>query len=215
MRKINEYRHIVWDFNGTLIDDLDIGIEIQKIMMHERGIPPITREKYLDSFDFPMRDWYKKNGYDVGEYDKLAGIWSALYDERVEKCALPKGAKELLDAIRDVGIGQSIVSASHTVPLFRSIERLGIGEYFDNVYGLQNNLAHGKAHLCARLLDDTGISGGDMLLIGDTTQDFLTAQTLGSDCALVACGHQSFSRLKAVNDCTFEDLAQLRYMLFD
>ena len=214
MKKINEYKHIVWDFNGTLINDLDIGIKIQEIMMTDRGIPVLTRQRYLETMDFPIRDWYEKIGYDISDYENLAQIWNDYYDEQVKICGLNAGARELLDSVKRRGIGQSIISASHTRPLFHLTEKLGIREYFDFIYGLDNQLAFGKAHLCERLVRDTGISGSDMLLIGDTTQDFLTAKTLGGDCALVACGHQSFSRLEATSADTFENLAALHRTLF-
>jgi len=215
MKRIDAYRHILWDFNGTLIDDLDIGVEIQRVMLAERGLPELTRERYLATFDFPIRSWYEYLGYDVSAYAQLAAVWTARYEARALSCGLVPGAGELLKEIHGMGVCQSILSAANREQLLFLTDALGIRGYFTHIYGLDNSLAHGKAQLCGRILEETGCPGEEMLLIGDTTQDYQTAYALGCDCALVACGHQSMQRLKEKAPGVFADFAALRRTLMD
>lgn len=214
MKQLKNYAHIIWDFNGTLINDLDLGIELQRIMLEEAGKKAPSREFYLDTFDFPIIDWYERLGHDISKYSQLADIWNNLYYEKADSCPLNEGIADLLAAISAAKIPQSILSASNMVLLGRLLSALGIAKYFDHVYASENNLAEGKLHLCRRLKEEIGLPGEKMLLIGDTTQDFLTAEKIGCDCALVALGHQSYSRLQKVTSSVFADFSELSHCLF-
>ena len=214
MKKADEYQYVLWDFNGTLIDDLDVGLEIQNIMLAERHLPPLDKTRYLESFDFPIREWYRYLGYDVGQYEQLANVWGSLYDQMVAGCPLHQGALSLLKRLNQAGKRQSVLSASYQKQLDMLIQLHGLNRYFEHIYGLDNNLAGGKQALGAQVKAQLDCSAQAILLIGDTTQDFLTAQCIGCDCALVAVGHQDQGRLSAVCDSVFESFAALEQALF-
>ncbi|MBQ6533170.1 MAG: HAD family hydrolase, partial [Solobacterium sp.] len=56
---------VIWDYNGTILDDLDICLQIENEMLKERRMPawPVDRETYLDHFGFPVIDYYYYIGY--------------------------------------------------------------------------------------------------------------------------------------------------------
>ncbi len=208
------YLHVIWDFNGTIIDDLGIGLRIQQVMLSERGLPAPTLERYLDTFDFPIRDWYAGLGYDVSRYEDLAQVWGGLYDRAALSCGLNAGVRELLEAFEAAEIEQSVLSASHRPQLLFLLKRLGVLEFFGHVAGLENNLADGKMHLGRELIERTGLLPEKTLLIGDTTQDLLAANAIGCDHALVAMGHQSKARLLKATPHVYSSFAELKEALF-
>lgn len=56
---------IIWDWNGTLFNDIDICIESINLLLFERGIDQIDKKRYLEVFDFPVRDYYERIGFDL------------------------------------------------------------------------------------------------------------------------------------------------------
>ena len=55
---------IIWDWNGTLLDDLDLSLESVNILLEERNLPALSVEKYKDIFCFPIVVYYVKAGFD-------------------------------------------------------------------------------------------------------------------------------------------------------
>lgn len=54
-------QYILWDWNGTLLDDVQIALDTNNEIFPQFGLPPLgTLEDYLRVFDFPIRDYYKK-----------------------------------------------------------------------------------------------------------------------------------------------------------
>ena len=58
------YKTIIWDWNGTLLNDLDLSVDSVNILLKERNLPTLTVEKYKDIFGFPVIDYYVKAGFD-------------------------------------------------------------------------------------------------------------------------------------------------------
>ncbi len=206
MRKLCDYSHILWDLNGTLLDDLDVGLAVQKVMLAERGLPELTRERYLATFDFPIKNWYAYLGYDIDTYDELAVIWADTYARMVKSAPIGRGVLPLMDAIDKAGVGQSVFTAGERTMAVKLLTQMGIENRFAHIFALDDHLAHTKLSLCEKVKETLA---GPYLLIGDTTQDFLSAQALSCDCALVACGHQSKQTLKNTGAPVFANIEDL------
>lgn len=187
----------MWDFNGTIFDDADAGIDAVNKMLKERGLEPIpSRERYKQIFDFPIEEYYSSLGFDFERepYEVLAPIWVALYNENAEKAGLCEGVRETMEKVRDLGVEQSVLSACEIGMLKRYLKKLGVDIYISEVMGLDNIHARSKlalAHDWLRKNPDARV-----LMIGDTTHDFETAEALGADCLLYSGGHQSREKLE-------------------
>ena len=60
-----KYKRVIWDWNGTLLDDFDISIDAINEMFEERGMPKFKdKEDYLKHFCFPIEKYYKNVGFD-------------------------------------------------------------------------------------------------------------------------------------------------------
>jgi phosphoglycolate phosphatase len=211
----NGYKHIIWDWNGTLLDDIDLSVGLINDLLGERDRPLLTLSTYRDIFNFPVVDFYRKAGFD---FDKEQFACVALdfcnrYEERLDECKLQSGAIEILDYCCGVGIGQSVLSSTEQGILNGMIAYYGVEKYFDHVIGQTNHHANGKLGSGNNLLERTKLALVDVLLVGDTTYDAYVAQTLKIDSVLVSTGHQSVGLLTASSSPTIHRLLDLRPLI--
>ncbi len=220
MRKIMKYTHIIWDFNGTLFQDIDAGIESVNTMLRERSLPEIPSvEAYREVFRFPVIDYYRDVGFDFDAepFDVLAPIWIDLYNKNSADAPLQVGAIDALEEFRRLGVAQILLSATEINMLTGQITSLGIREYFDEVLGLDNIHANSKKAIAVDWAKRNPTA--HPLFIGDSLHDAEVAVAAGADCVLVANGHQSRARLAPcgfpVYDSLIELLNELKKVAFE
>jgi phosphoglycolate phosphatase len=206
-----KYKHIIWDWNGTLLDDAWLCVEVLNRILTAHGMKNTTLSEYQEHFDFPVINYYMKLGFDfcVIGFDEIAGQYIKDYESQLGRCRLRKGAAGIIEKFRDRGFCQSVLSASHLSSLNSAIEMFGLKGEFENVAGLDDYYAHSKVNIGKKLLKALDTSPGNILLIGDTMHDYEVARQLGANCVLLPAGHQSKQRLvscgaKVRN--TFKDL---------
>ncbi len=208
---MKSYDHIIWDFNGTLLDDVQTGISSVNRLLTERGLKPIPDVEYYRSvFRFPIIDYYRSLGFDFERepYEELAPKWVALYLEYVKSATLYEDVKATLEYLRERKIAQIILSATELQMLCGQVEELGIREYFEEILGLDNIHAGSKLALAFDWRERH--KGARALLVGDTDHDVETAKALGADCVLVARGHQSKEYLMTLGVPVLDDLSELK-----
>ena len=200
---------IIWDWNGTLFDDVSTGPSILNRMLAKREKPPLRDlDHYREIFQFPVENYYRAAGLDFSSesFESMAADYIALYPIESQSCGLAEGAKEALEAFRQAGFGQNILSASEQGLLEIQLAKLGIGEYFSHVIGQEDGYAVGKTERGLQWLREEGIPPADCVLIGDTDHDAQTAKKLGCRCVLLACGHQSRERLQRTGAVVVDSL---------
>jgi len=197
IKKICNYKHIIWDWNGTLINDVWLVVEIMNKMLEKRNLPGIDSEKYKEIFDFPVTKYYLKLGFDFSResFEELTVEFISEYYQCFNECKLYDGVEEVLKKIRDSGIPQSILSASKENVLIEKIKHYGIDKYFYRIMGLENHYAESKAEKGKKWIAELNLNPQDVLLIGDTIHDYDVSKHIGCDCLLVANGHHSYERL--------------------
>ena len=195
--KKTAYTHIVWDFNGTIYDDVDACIKSANRLLGAHGLPLVTSvEQYRSLFGFPIQEYYARMGFDFEKtpYADLAPEWMGYYFEYSKDSTTYPEIPEVLDALHEKGMGQWILSATEVNMLRGQLEGLGILSRFDGFLGLDNIHAKSKK--------DIGVAwkkaNPDIcaLMIGDTDHDAEVAEAMGVDCVLVASGHQNRSKLE-------------------
>lgn len=206
---MTSYRHVIWDWNGTLVDDIDCVVGAMGALLERRSLPPLTHERYRDVFDFPVRVYYEAVGLDLaGEsFDALAEEWVAEFLERWPAAGLRTGAREVLAHIEAAGISQSVLSAAENALLAEQAEHFGLSGRFSALVGIDDHHAESKVEHGRRWLEALPIAPADVLLVGDTTHDVEVARALGVDVVLIEGGHQSRRRLEATGTPVVEDLA--------
>ena len=191
-----KYTHLIWDFNGTIFNDVEAGIISVNKMLSDRGLDVIPSvEHYRSIFDFPIEDYYRGLGFDFERepYEVLAPIWVALYNENAENSQLCYGVIEAMSRARELGVEQLVLSACELQMLNHYLNKLGASQYLGEVIGLDN--IHARSKIAEALEWRSRNPHARALMIGDTTHDFETAKALGADCVLFARGHQSREKL--------------------
>ena len=195
---MKHYTHLIWDFNGTLYNDVAESIESANDLLSAHGLPTVQSvEAYRALFGFPIVDYYRRMGFDFEKtpYSALAVEWVAYYMERSKKSALYPDVPAALARAKEAGLSQLILSATQREMLRGQVDALGILPFFDDLLGLENIHAHSK--------EEIGKSwrakhpNARPLLIGDTEHDAEVAAAMDADCILLTCGHRPKSVLQA------------------
>lgn len=207
---------LIWDWNGTLLDDVALCGELINEMLTLHGYAPLGGlDNYREVFCFPIEAYYKKAGFDFTRhpFDKLAAVYISLYAPRSEQCPLQSHAAEVLAALKARGVRQMILSASPLPVLRAQVSQRGIDTYFDTLLGLDDPLAKSKVALGQAWLRQSSLAPADALLVGDSVHDFEVAQALGARCVLYSGGHQPHAVLEATGAPVIRDLRELLALL--
>ncbi len=186
------YDRVLWDFNGTLYDDVALCLDSVNLLLAHRGLPKLKNEDaYRAVFCFPVQTYYERIGLpSTGDaFTKIAHEWVEMYRAR-EKMVLPRrGAENALKQLMLWGIPQGILSATEQRMLEEQIKDVGLGAYFDTILGRSDIYATDKSTIAARYAESH--PGERVLMVGDTVHDFETAEAGGFDCILIEGGHQN------------------------
>ncbi len=192
-----KYTAVLWDFNGTIVDDVSLGICAVNKMLEKRNLPTLRSvEDYHRFFRFPVKEYYRLIGFDFQKepYEDLAVEWVLHYTAGESTLRLNDGFLDVWQYLKNAGIRQIILSSSETEMLHRQISLLGLDGKFDQILGMEDIYAGGKIEMAKRHL---GTDASHAVLIGDTSHDADTATTIGADCILYSGGHGSRESIAA------------------
>lgn len=193
---LKDKKHIIWDWNGTLLDDLNTAVVAISKILARKNLPALTVERYRDIFGFPIKSYYEKLGLETGD-DRMTTLSTEFhrnYDEEFNSCRLHSGVLSFLNEAKSMQLSQSILSAAQQEWLLKQLHHFGIRDYFDHVFGLTDFLAHSKLERGHQLIKQSGIDPALTIMIGDTDHDVEVARELGIDVVIYADGHQSSHR---------------------
>lgn len=211
MVDLKKYTHIIWDWNGTLLDDAWLCVDVMNGMLAERGLPLKTVEEYRELFDFPVKDYYEKLGYDfdLEPFDKVGLEFIEKYNQRHFEADLHPETTTILELFKNSNYAQSILSAREHNELLAETKKLGVNLYFEKIRGLDDHYAHSKTSLGLQLISGMEVPGTEILFIGDTRHDAEVAAEMGVDCLLVSNGHHSKERLLELGLPVINNLGEL------
>jgi phosphoglycolate phosphatase len=211
VKSMRKYDAVIWDWNGTLLDDVDLVVRIVNELFTEYGVPSLTPCRYKQIFDFPVRLYYERAGLDFSKHDfrQVSEKFCARFEERVYTARLFSGVPRILETLRQAGVRQFILSGTEQQALHRMVGRYGLAALFDTARGLDDHLAAGKVDAGHDLVDRYQIETGRAVMIGDTAHDAEVARELGMECLLVASGHHSPERLSGLGFPVFDSLSAL------
>ena len=190
-------KRIIWDWNGTLLDDVDLSFQcINRLLVNNDLKPLSSLEAYRNVFDFPIQSYYEKVGFDFSKksYATLAQSYMADYQEKSYSCHLTDMAVSTLALARELGYSQTILSASKKEYLDAQVQQYSIEEYVDGVLGIQDIYANSKQKLAQSFVEGCN-QKDEIWFVGDSIHDYEVAHSVGAHCILVTSGHQSRDRL--------------------
>ncbi len=201
------YTHIFWDWNGTLIDDLDCSMKAVNCILAKRGRKPITKEQYYEYIETPIKRFYD-HLFDFTDITMEDIIVEFNYFYRQNICDFPlmDGAAEVIAELDKSGVKQMILSSSSNEMIVPYAKKTGVFDYFDHILGSSDNLVLSKIERAVNFIEENRLSPENCVLIGDTLHDFDTAQAIGCDCILIPKGHQSKVDLLTTGAAVVEDI---------
>lgn len=207
---------VIWDWNGTLLDDIEISMEaLNQLLLKEQLPEVLDQEEYRRYFQFPVIEYYKKVGFDFDKtpFSVLAKDYMDYYQPRSLACHLHRDVKETLQLMEQKGVHQYLLSASDLGFLKEQLAQYDITAYFKDIKGLDNIHAHSKAALAKEFVDGSGFDKSTTLFIGDSVHDSEVAAFAGCQCLLIADGHEHKEKLQNTGCPTVDTMKQAQEWL--
>ncbi len=208
-------RHLIWDWNGTLLDDRWLCIDVVNAMLEARRLPAIDPIVYRREFTFPVEDYYRAIGFDLQResFTALSGEFHLGYEAGRNRCRLRDGARTLVEQLARRDWTQSVLSGYRHDRLTEVLVRYRLHRHFGHVHGLDDLHARSKLDIGRRqadaLLATGSLTPDDIIVVGDTLHDAEVADHLGVRCVLVDGGHQARNRLESSGHPVVSGLASL------
>ena len=206
---------IIWDWNGTLLDDLDLSLESVNVLLKERNIPTLSIEKYKDIFGFPVVDYYVKAGFDFEKeaFEVPAKQYVKLYAAGASELKLFPDVVDTLTFFKENNYRQIVLSAMKDDNLKLMIHNAEISHFFDGIFGIKDNYAREKVSLGKQVVEYLKLNPAECLMIGDTLHDAEVSEQCGFNCILFSGGHVSKQRLETKEKKIINSLSELKQIL--
>ena len=205
-------KYVIFDFNGTVLDDVDVCIKAENRTIEHFKLdrPPLTKEEYLRIFTFPVKDYYERVGFDWSKnsYEEVGQYWFGWYRALRDEYRIYDGVVEMLEKNHEHGHLNILLSASSLVELKKQLDELDIARYFDEVLGRGDIYAGSKLDVALEWIKDKDPK--ECLMIGDSLHDLEVAKAMGVECVLVAKGHQDRETLVRNHDRVVDDIREVQ-----
>jgi phosphoglycolate phosphatase-like HAD superfamily hydrolase len=188
--------HLVWDWNGTLLDDLTLVVAATNTSLARVGGPAITADEHRRDFRRPISAYYEHvlgRALQPGEFDLLDDAFHDAYRHGLPGCALTHDA---LVAMAVWSGTQSLLSMYHHVDLVPAVTSRGLFDRMARVDGLRGPAGGPKAPHLAEHLSALGLDGRECVLIGDSVDDATAAVELGARVVLYDGGFTHGDQLR-------------------
>lgn len=204
---------VIWDWNGTLLNDVDVCIDSMNTMLKIRNMPLLTEDFYKNIFDFPIINYYEKLGFNfkTESFEDLSIQYISKYSELSKDCRLHNDALDTLQFFKNSNFNQVVISAMEIASLKKQIKERNIYDYFIDIIGLDNIHAKSKIEIAKNFISSNDFDNNNTFLIGDTFHDYQVAEAINCKCYLVTKGHQNLDRFKNMeNTIIIQNLKDLQ-----
>ena len=210
-----KYKYIVFDFNGTIIDDVQLCLDLLNEMLEVEHLPLVSYSRYKEIFTFPIIEYYKKAGFtfENRSFKEMSEWFVEKYQPASYKCDLYPYIKEEIASLKERGYKVILLSASQIDNLKEQTDRFNITSLFDKILGIDNIEAKSKLEIAKKYFEKENINMKECLFIGDSTHDYEVAHSLGGDVLLLTYGHQSKDVLASCNVPLIDSVLDLEKFL--
>ncbi|SCL62117.1 HAD family hydrolase [Micromonospora peucetia] len=190
--------HLVWDWNGTLLNDLNLVVTSTNAAFASVGGPAVTADEHRVRFRRPIADYYAEvlgRAVDDDAFGRLDQIFHDAYRTGLTTCELAHDAGVAMAAWPG---SQSLLSMWFHEELVPTVQTYGLTGQFVRVDGLRASVGGDrKAESLRRHLAELGVDGRDVVLIGDSVDDADAAVSVGGRAVLYTGGFTDAVRLRA------------------
>ncbi|MET8305882.1 MULTISPECIES: HAD hydrolase-like protein [unclassified Micromonospora] len=190
--------HLVWDWNGTLLNDLSLVVAATNAVFASVGGPAVTSEEHRVRFRRPIAEYYAEvlgQAVDDDEFGRLDRIFHDAYRSGLTTCELAADARTAMASWTG---SQSLLSMWFHEELVPTVHTYGLTSHFARVDGLRATVGGGrKAESLQQHLAELGVDGTSVVLIGDSIDDADAALAVGGRAVLYTGGFTDRARLQA------------------
>lgn len=210
-----KYECVLWDWNGTIVDDVNASLLSVNDMLIKRNLPIITLEQYHQYLDTPIYKFYE-HIFDLNKitFDVIQSEFNSGYNKHISDNPLNNGAISVMKMLKESNVKQVIVSSSNQDIVQKSAEKLGVVEYMDFISGSSDNFVGSKVERAIGVISKITTDYSKVVVIGDTLHDCQLANEIGADCILLSTGHQSKADLLTTGRLVIDNLSVLNQYLF-
>ena len=212
---MNKIKYIFIDFNGTLIDDVDLCLSLLNELLDTQGKPNVNMDRYKHIFTFPIIEYYRKAGLDfsIESYESMADRFIDKYTRKSLNCKLYNNVIETLSYLKNKNIKLICLSATEINMLKMLLNRYKISDYFDEILGINDIYAKSKEDIAIDYINSSRIDKSSAILIGDTLHDYECASKMGIEAILTYSGHQAIDVLESAKTTIIKDISVLKEIL--
>ncbi|GBE25294.1 phosphoglycolate phosphatase [bacterium BMS3Bbin02] len=178
--------HIIWDWNGTLFDDLHIIVESVSACVAPFGRDSITEEDYRDHYTRPVSVFYENlmgRAITQDEWANIDNIFHETYRSLLHGANLAVDADAAIRLLSDQAGTQSILSMWWHSELVPFTAGFGMHDVMKRIDGNRDDTGALKADQMRahveRLVADHGVVAADVVAVGDTFDDAAAARSVG------------------------------------
>ena len=210
-------KHVVWDWNGTLLNDNHAVLAAVNGVCAGFGRAELSWVEWQAAYARPMRLSYEQilqRPLDEEEWAQVDKLYHDRYDALLPTCELADGAHDVLRACAAGGRTQSLLSMWFHSRLTPTVEHYGLTQYFTRVDGLPGEVGGGsKADSLIRHLQAQQLDPSDVVLIGDVVDDAEAAHAAGARCVLVTTGAMTLEALQSTGAPVTASITQALQLL--
>ena len=207
------YKYIIWDWNGTILDDLQLNFEVENTLLSRRCRKLIKDiDEYHEKFQFPIIKFYESLDFDLEneKFEDIAKEYVFEFDERFYELEIFDDAESVIREFKYKGIEQIVLSQTEQRWLEKQVSFHGLDYLFTELLGARDIYVKGKVAIALAWITRNDIDANDVLMVGDTVHDFEVAQNIGCDCMLIARGHNSKERLLSTGAVVLDSIEELK-----
>jgi len=202
-------RNIIFDWSGTLVDDLPAVLAATNQVCRQHGVPPFTLDRFRAEFRLPFKDFYDR----FLPHVPLAELERAFHGHFTQAqhavAELPRSRGFLLFCRRR-GIRCFVLSTVHPDYYAAQTAVNGLGKFMERAY-LE---VWDKRAKIADVLAENHLAPSETLFVGDMQHDIETAKYGGVFSCGVLTGYNRLDQLRAsAPDLIVEHLGELRAIL--
>lgn len=179
--------HVVWDWNGTLVEDLSVVVESVNAALAAIDEAPITDDDYRANYTRPVGRFYDQlleRPISLGEWETLDRVFHERYRARLDRVPLAVDAVDAIDRVAAFGWSQSILSMWWEEELLDVVAQRGLMDRMALVQGNRDDPGGEKASHLLRHLSTLDIGPESAVMIGDSIDDAAAAGAVGTACIL-------------------------------
>lgn len=203
------FRNLIFDWSGTLVDDMGPVIEATNAVLGKYGIAPYDREGFRRSFRLPYREFYAEMLPGVA-LEELESHFRPAFDGATSPVTVLPHAREKLEWAHARGMKMFVLTSMDADAFLRQLHEFGMEDFFEKTYaGVLD-----KRELIDFIIETHGLDREETAFVGDMTHDIETARHGGISSIAVLTGYHHAEVLAAVRpDITVPDLGVLVRML--